>query len=86
MGSILEQISMQKLLNQLIPFILIGVAIVAFAFGIMLFAYLLLFGALVGCILFIITWIRKKIFPATTPAAPKPRSGRIIDSDDWEQL
>lgn len=79
---------MQRFINQLIPFLLIGVAIVAFVFGIMLLAYLFLFGAIVGLTLFIISWIRNKFFapknlPVKKTAAKK---GRIIDSDDWKEL
>ncbi|RDI46520.1 hypothetical protein [Aquicella lusitana] len=78
---------MQRFLNQLIPFLLLGIAIVAFVLGIMLLAYLFLFGAIVGLILFVIAWIRQKFFPAKTVARTKKRtSGRIIDSDDWKKL
>jgi hypothetical protein len=77
---------MQRFLNQLIPFILIGVAVVAFAFGIMLLAYLFLFGAIVGFVLFIITWMREKFFPQKNVPATKKNTGRIIDSDDWKKL
>lgn len=77
---------MQKFLNQLIPFFLIGVAIVAFSFGILLLAYLFLFGALIGFVLFIVSWIRQKFFPQKTVAKTKKSSGRIIDSDDWRKM
>lgn len=77
---------MQRFLNQLIPFLLIGIAIVAFAFGIMLLAYLFLFGAIIGFILFLVSWLRAKLFPKKTITQPKKKSGRIIDSDDWKKL
>jgi hypothetical protein len=78
---------MQRFLNQLIPFIFIGIAIVAFAFGIMLLAYLFFFGAIIGMILFLISWVRQKFFPPKTIVVkPKNKSGRIIDSDDWKKL
>jgi len=77
---------MQRFLNQLIPFIFIGIAIVAFAFGVMLLAYLLLFGAIAGFILFFISWIRAKFFAPKTEVKPEQKSGRIIDSDDWKKL
>lgn len=76
---------MNRFLNQLTPFILMGVALVAFAFGIFLLAYLFLIGAAVGLVLFIISWIRHKLFPPKTNSPPKP-SGRVIDSDDWKKL
>jgi len=76
---------MNRFLNQLIPFILAGIAIVAFAFGIMLLAYLFLFGAIIGFILFIIAWIHNRFFAKKT-MVKKHKSGRIIDSDDWKEL
>lgn len=77
---------MQRFLNQLIPFILFGIAIVAFAFGIVLLAYLFLFGAIVGFILFLISWIRHRFFPPKTLTKKPSQSGRIIDSDDWKKM
>lgn len=78
---------MQRLINQLIPFVLIGFVLVAFAFGIFLLAYLLLFGAIVGFILFGISWIRAKFF-ASKQLKPtrRPRKGRTFDSNDWREL
>lgn len=83
---------MQRFLNQLIPFIFIGIAIVAFAFGILILAYLFLFGAFIGFILFIVAWIRDRFFPPKSPMVRRTthkaqrKSGRIIDSDDWKEL
>lgn len=76
---------MQRFINQLLPFLFVGIAIAAFAFGIVLLAYLFLFGALVGVALFIISWIRYKFFPPKMPEKRK-KSGRVIDSDDWKSL
>ncbi len=78
---------MRKALNQLIPFLLAGIAIVAFVFGIMLLAYLFFFGAIIGFILFIIAKIRAKFFSSKTSVQKRKKSsGRIIDSDDWNKL
>ncbi|MBX3708381.1 MAG: hypothetical protein KIT56_01965 [Gammaproteobacteria bacterium] len=77
---------MPRFLSQLIPFVLMGVAIVAFAFGIVLLAYLFLLGAIIGFILFIMTWIKNKFFRPTTIVKTKKTTGRIIDSDDWKKL
>lgn len=74
---------MRKLVSQLIPFLTLGIAIVAFAFGLMLLAYLFLFGAIVGTILFIINWIRSKYGTRKQPP-PQVKGGRIIDADDWK--
>lgn len=79
---------MKRFFNQLIPFILFGVAIVAFVFGVMLLSYLFLFGALLGFILYTIKWLHDKFFSKKTviKTQPKPKSGRIIDTDDWREL
>jgi hypothetical protein len=77
---------MQRLAKTLAPLFIAGIAIFAFAFGLMLFAYLFFFGALVGFILFIISSVKTKLFPPKTPRKPAIKSGRIIDSDDWKKL
>jgi hypothetical protein len=79
-------IIMKRFINQLFPFIFVGIAIVAFAFGIMLLAYIFFFGAIIGFILFIITLIRDHFFRNKTVSKRQNKSGRIIDSDDWKEL
>ncbi|OGT38427.1 MAG: hypothetical protein A3F12_02890 [Gammaproteobacteria bacterium RIFCSPHIGHO2_12_FULL_38_14] len=75
---------MKRLLSQLVPFIFIGIAIVAFAFGIMLLAYLFVFGAIIGLILFIVAWLKQTFFPHKKNP-PQKKRGRVIDSTDWEK-
>lgn len=77
---------MRHFLNQLLPFLLLCIAVVAFVFGIVLLAYLFLFAAAVGVIIFIYAWIRNRLFPRKKPVKPVQKSGRIIDSDDWREL
>ena len=77
---------MKQFLNKLMPFFALGIAIVAFAFGIVLLAYLLLFGAIIGFVLFSITWLRNKFFPSKKMQQPQKKTGQIIDSDDWKKL
>jgi len=78
---------MQDFLKKLSPYLFTGIALVAFAFGMMLLAYLLLFGALVGFTLFAIAWLKQKFFSPNTPTnlQPKMKSGRVIDSDHWQK-
>lgn len=75
---------MRKLFNQLIPFILLGTGLVVFALGIVLFAYLLLFGAILGGLLFMATWIRETYLRKKNPVQ-KIKRHRIIEIDDWER-
>lgn len=76
---------MRQFFSQLIPFIFIGIAIVAFAFGVFILSYLFLLGALVGMVLFAISWIRNRFFSKKEISHPK-RKGRVIDSKDWKEL
>lgn len=75
-----------SLLNKIIPFLMVGIALVAFVLGIMLMVYLFLFGAIVGFILFIISWIRQRYFLPKPKTKASAKSGRIIDSDDWKRM
>jgi len=83
MGEFLK--SMPNLLKQIVPFLFAGIALVAFAFGVVLLAYLFLFGAIVGLVLFLIALIRAKFFPTKNIMTEQKKSGRIIDSDDWKR-
>jgi hypothetical protein len=69
---------MQSIIARLTPFILLGVALVAFIFGMILMAYLFVFGALVGLSIFAIAWVRAKLFPTKTIV----KSGRTYDHHD----
>lgn len=77
---------MNRLLNKIMPFFLIGIAIVAFSFGLMLLAYLLIFGAIVGSVLYLINWVHSKFFAPKVIAKRTKPSGRVIDTDDWKKL
>lgn len=78
---------MKQFTQKLIPFFVLGMILVIFAFGIMLVTYLLLLGAIAGSILYIISWIKEKFFHSQAPAAHrKPQTGRIIDLYDWEKV
>lgn len=77
---------MRRFLSQLVPFILIGVALVALAFGIVILAYLFFIGAIVGFFLFLLSWLRQKFFPSKKRNLPPLKGGRIIDSNDWKEL
>jgi uncharacterized membrane protein YGL010W len=80
---------MKHLFNRFIPFLLLGITIIVFAFGIMLLAYLLIIGAIVGFVLYLFSWIKQKCFSHKTKSTLEPRhskSGRVIDSDHWKEL
>lgn len=70
---------MRRIIARLTPFVMAGIALVAFAFGLMLLAYLLIFGALVGLALFTIVWIRETFFPPKDLVKKEDKRGRTID-------
>ncbi len=74
---------MKNFLGKLIPFIFLGMMLVIFVVGLILLSYLLIWGAIVGLVLFLIAWVREKLFPRKQlTQSKKPPSGRIIDHDD----
>lgn len=78
---------MKRLLSQILPFIILGIALIVFAFGIMLLVYLFIFGAIAGLVLFIISWIRHTFFHAKRSIVkPNHQPGKIIDTDEWKKL
>ncbi|MHB1946695.1 MAG: hypothetical protein ACYCQI_01100 [Gammaproteobacteria bacterium] len=72
---------MPNFFARLVPFLFLGIAIVAFAFGLILLTYLFVFGAIVGLTLFLIVWIRDKFFPSKSLTKPQKRKGRTIDHE-----
>jgi hypothetical protein len=72
---------MQNIYARLLPFIFIGIAIVALIFGLILLAYLFIFGALVGLTLFAVAYIKQRFFASKQIIIPK-KQGRTIDHDE----
>jgi O-antigen ligase len=70
---------MRRLIDAIVPFIILGVIIVVLIAGFVLLSYLLIVGAVVGLILFAITWIREKFF---RPPSQTRKTGRTIEHDD----
>lgn len=75
---------MQSFLSRIVPFIFLGIMIVLLVAGIIVLSYLLIFGALVGLILFTFAWIKDRFFnkKSNLPTTSKPRRGRTIDHRD----
>lgn len=78
---------MRRIISLLLPLFLIGVVLGIFVLGIILLSYLFIFGALVGLVLIVISKIKGIFFPPKITIQPtQKQSGRIIDSDEWNQL
>lgn len=77
---------MNSIISRIVPFIFLGVMIVLFVAGLVLLSYLLIFGAIVGLILFTIAWLKDKLSNNKKPQPPVTtrRTGRTIDHDDLE--
>lgn len=73
----------QSLLARLIPFVFLGVMIVLFVVGIILFSYLLIVGAIVGMILFFINWVKEKLFSSKNIQCDQKseKNGRTFEHD-----
>ncbi len=64
------------------PFIFLGIILVIFVAGIILFSYLLILGAIIGLVLFLINWLREKFFVKQRSVSTTTRpAGRIIDHE-----
>ena len=74
---------MRRLILLLFPFFFLGCLAVLFVVGFILFFYLVVAGALVGLILFLIAWVRERFF--TTKQAKKiiisPKRGRTFEHE-----
>lgn len=74
---------MQSLFGRLMPFIFVGIMVVLAVVGVILFSYLLIFGALVGLVLFAITWLRGLFSHKKTRQlqTKQHKTGQTIDHD-----
>lgn len=73
---------MKKILDRLIPFVVLGVVLVIFVFGIIFLSYLLIWGAIIGLILFVIGWVKEKFSRTRGRSSPEmKKEGRIIEHD-----
>lgn len=75
---------MKNFLSRLIPFFLLGFVIVLLVAGFILLSYLLIAGAIVGLILFAITYVRDLLFKKNKISSKK-RIGITIDHTDLKK-
>lgn len=76
---------MNKLFDNIAPFLGLGILIVLFILGIFIFSYLLIIGAIVGLVLYIVALIRAKFGSSKSQQPPHSNlpegSGRVIDQE-----
>lgn len=78
----------QKMMVALLPFFIIGIFIVFFVMGVVILSYVLLYGAVIGFILFLISFIYKRWVACriklSDSRVQNPKKGRIIEHDHHE--
>jgi hypothetical protein len=72
---------MKNIYAKIMPFFMLGIALVLIFYGLILLAYLFVFGAIVGMVLFGIAWIKAKFFASSNFSVPK-RRGHTIEHDE----
>ncbi len=73
---------MNQLLSRLVPFIFLGIVIVALVAGVVLLSYLLILGSVVGLVLFLTAWIWERLSPTKKKLTKKEKSGHTIEHKD----
>ncbi len=63
---------------------MLGFMIVVLIGGLILLSYLLIFGVIVGLILFCVSWLKDKFFPSKEVSKTTPKSGRTLDHDEFK--
>ena len=79
-----DKFSLGKIFENLAPFLIAGVAVALFFGLLFMFSYVLIWGLLIGGILWLIATIKQYLFPNNSEKAEviKKNQGRIIEHDD----
>jgi uncharacterized membrane protein SpoIIM required for sporulation len=75
---------MKSITQKIVPFIFLGVMLVILTFGIILLSYVLILGAIVGFVLYVVARIKEKFFPSKhiIKTDNSNKSGRTFEHDD----
>ncbi len=75
---------MKSITQKIVPFIFLGIMLVILVFGIIILSYVLILGAIVGFVLYIIARIKEKFFPSKhlTKTGFSKKPGRTFEHDD----
>ena len=79
-----NKFQMPKIFETIVPFIIAGMAIALLIGLLFMFSYVLVWGLIIGGMLWIISLIKQFLFPPTSTHAEiiKKSKGRIIEHDD----
>lgn len=70
---------LQKILETLVPFVVLGMAIALFIGLLFMFSYILVWGLLIGGALWLVAVVKSYLFPNESASKEK---GRVIEHDD----
>lgn len=76
--------SFKEILEQLFPFLLLGTAIALVVGVFIMFSYVLVWGIVIGGILWVIYAIKNALFPGPSVSEDNKKKGRIIEHDENE--
>lgn len=80
----------KSIIKQLPPFIVLGIAIALMISLLIFFSYVVLWGLLVGGVLWIIMAVKQFLFPENTPPQKesriaKKKEGRVIEHEERDK-
>lgn len=70
---------LEKIIENLLPFVIVGVAIALFIGLLFMFFYIAVWGLVIGGVLWLATLVKQYLFPSN---APKKEEGRVIEHDN----
>ncbi len=77
-------------LGRLVPFIGMGIFIVLIIVGLIFLSYLIVIGALIGFVLFVLAYLKNRFFPNKYPTTKSQQSedqshhGKTYDHDEFK--
>ncbi len=71
---------LQELFEQVIPFIVLGIAIALIIGLFIMLSYVLFWGILLGALIWVAVLIKNYLFPSL----PSKKEGRVIEHDDTD--
>lgn len=70
---------LQRLLENIVPFLMLGIAIALIIGLFIMFSYVLIWGLLIGGILWAVSFVKSYFFSSNTPTKTE---GRVIEHND----
>lgn len=73
-----------KIIESIVPFVIAGIAIALFIGLLFMFSYVVIWGLMIGGVLWLVAVIKQFLFPSTVAKSEsmKKTKGRVIEHDD----